>query len=142
MFLSVLTMDGSNSQNTGSSVLPSWKLFLKPSNDYDWSFYSQVNGDIPPKVKHDAHAMILDFIRSRPPLHPVSDPLCLTHISSNPFNSWIQTPNFKHCQESCASNNQHQLTLVFLGLPPFSSSWPWLHWSGKHKYPCNDTLLF
>uniref|UniRef100_A0A0L8G9A9 KIND domain-containing protein n=1 Tax=Octopus bimaculoides TaxID=37653 RepID=A0A0L8G9A9_OCTBM len=32
-----------------------------------------VNGDIPPKVKHDAHTMILDFIRSRPPLHPVSD---------------------------------------------------------------------
>nr|XP_022340260.1 protein spire homolog 1-like isoform X4 [Crassostrea virginica] len=30
-----------------------------------------VNGDIPPKVKKDAHAVILDFIRSRPPLHPV-----------------------------------------------------------------------
>eukprot|EP00106_Octopus_bimaculoides_P015641 XP_014783083.1 PREDICTED: protein spire homolog 1-like isoform X2 [Octopus bimaculoides] len=32
-----------------------------------------VNGDIPPKVKHDAHTMILDFIRSRPPLHPMKD---------------------------------------------------------------------
>lgn len=32
----------------------------------------QVNGDIPTKVKKDAHAVILDFIRSRPPLHPVS----------------------------------------------------------------------
>ncbi|XP_056002691.1 serine/arginine repetitive matrix protein 1-like isoform X2 [Ostrea edulis] len=30
-----------------------------------------VNGDIPTKVKKDAHAVILDFIRSRPPLHPV-----------------------------------------------------------------------
>ncbi|XP_052712598.1 protein spire homolog 1-like isoform X3 [Crassostrea angulata] len=29
-----------------------------------------VNGDIPTKVKKDAHAVILDFIRSRPPLHP------------------------------------------------------------------------
>ncbi|XP_064639953.1 protein spire-like isoform X9 [Lineus longissimus] len=32
-----------------------------------------VNGDIPPKVKEDAHAMILDFIRSRPPLHPMKE---------------------------------------------------------------------
>ncbi|KAG8187798.1 hypothetical protein JTE90_025836 [Oedothorax gibbosus] len=31
-----------------------------------------VNGDIPPRVKKDAHALILDFIRSRPPLVPVS----------------------------------------------------------------------
>ena len=34
--------------------------------------FAQVNGDIPPKVKNDAHAVILDFIRSRPPLKPVS----------------------------------------------------------------------
>ena len=34
--------------------------------------FSQVNGDIPPTVKKDAHAVILDFIRSRPPLKPVS----------------------------------------------------------------------
>lgn len=31
-----------------------------------------VNGDIPPKVKKDAHAVILEFIRSRPPLRKVS----------------------------------------------------------------------
>ncbi|XP_052269453.1 uncharacterized protein LOC127870919 isoform X2 [Dreissena polymorpha] len=31
-----------------------------------------VNASIPPKVKDDAHAVILDFIRSRPPLKPVS----------------------------------------------------------------------
>ena len=35
--------------------------------------FAQVNGDIPPKVKNDAHAVILDFIRSRPPLKPVSN---------------------------------------------------------------------
>ncbi|KAG9474944.1 protein spire homolog 2 [Eleutherodactylus coqui] len=32
-----------------------------------------VSGDIPPKVKKDAHELILDFIRSRPPLKPVSN---------------------------------------------------------------------
>ncbi|KAK3086612.1 hypothetical protein FSP39_021042 [Pinctada imbricata] len=32
-----------------------------------------VNGDIPPNIKKDAHAVILDFIRSRPPLHPVKE---------------------------------------------------------------------
>ncbi|XP_077502346.1 spire type actin nucleation factor isoform X2 [Amblyomma americanum] len=31
-----------------------------------------VNGDLPPRVKKDAHALILEFIRSRPPLFPVS----------------------------------------------------------------------
>ena len=31
-----------------------------------------IDGDIPPKVKKDAHDLILDFIRSRPPLKPVS----------------------------------------------------------------------
>ncbi len=31
-----------------------------------------VDGDLPPKVKKDAHDIILDFIRSRPPLKPVS----------------------------------------------------------------------
>uniref|UniRef100_A0A1W7R9I6 Protein spire homolog 1 n=1 Tax=Hadrurus spadix TaxID=141984 RepID=A0A1W7R9I6_9SCOR len=31
-----------------------------------------VNGDLPPRVKKDAHALILEFIRSRPPLVPVS----------------------------------------------------------------------
>ncbi|XP_037045003.1 protein spire isoform X1 [Bradysia coprophila] len=32
-----------------------------------------VNGDVPPKVKKDAHALILEFIRSRPPLKKASD---------------------------------------------------------------------
>ncbi|KAL9930217.1 spire type actin nucleation factor isoform 2-T4 [Glossina fuscipes fuscipes] len=32
-----------------------------------------VNGDIPPRVKKDAHALILEFIRSRPPLKKASD---------------------------------------------------------------------
>eukprot|EP00062_Callorhinchus_milii_P005240 gi/632944490/ref/XP_007887538.1/ PREDICTED: protein spire homolog 2 isoform X1 [Callorhinchus milii] len=32
-----------------------------------------VNGDLPPRVKKDAHELILDFIRSRPPLKPVSE---------------------------------------------------------------------
>ncbi|XP_053692106.1 protein spire [Sabethes cyaneus] len=32
-----------------------------------------VNGDIPPRVKKDAHAVILEFIRSRPPLRKASD---------------------------------------------------------------------
>ncbi|UYV64582.1 hypothetical protein LAZ67_3001244 [Cordylochernes scorpioides] len=31
----------------------------------------QVNGDVPPRVKKDAHTLILEFIRSRPPLSPV-----------------------------------------------------------------------
>ncbi|XP_049719931.1 protein spire homolog 2 isoform X3 [Elephas maximus indicus] len=32
-----------------------------------------VDGDIPPRVKKDAHEIILDFIRSRPPLKQVSE---------------------------------------------------------------------
>ncbi|KAJ8968578.1 hypothetical protein NQ314_002243 [Rhamnusium bicolor] len=32
-----------------------------------------VNGDVPSKVTKDAHAIILEFIRSRPPLRKVSD---------------------------------------------------------------------
>lgn len=34
----------------------------------------QVDGDIPPRVKKDAHELILDFIRSRPPLKQVPAP--------------------------------------------------------------------
>ncbi|NWX93373.1 SPIR2 protein, partial [Nothoprocta pentlandii] len=34
---------------------------------------SQVDGDIPPRVKKDAHELILDFIRSRPPLKQASE---------------------------------------------------------------------
>lgn len=32
-----------------------------------------VNGDVPPQIKRDAHAMILEFIRSRPPLKKVKN---------------------------------------------------------------------
>ncbi|MBN3305398.1 SPIR1 protein, partial [Amia calva] len=32
-----------------------------------------VNGDIPPKLKKSAHEVILEFIRSRPPLNPVAE---------------------------------------------------------------------
>ncbi|CAF88500.1 unnamed protein product, partial [Tetraodon nigroviridis] len=32
----------------------------------------QVNGDIPPRLKKSAHEVILEFIRSRPPLNPAS----------------------------------------------------------------------
>ncbi|KAG8010326.1 Protein spire-like protein 1 [Nibea albiflora] len=31
-----------------------------------------INGDIPPRLKKSAHEVILEFIRSRPPLNPVS----------------------------------------------------------------------
>lgn len=37
----------------------------------------QVNGDIPPRLKKSAHEIILDFIRSRPPLNPVCNQLLL-----------------------------------------------------------------
>lgn len=40
----------------------------------------QVDGDIPPRVKKDAHELILDFIRSRPPLKQV-----LLHASPFPL---------------------------------------------------------
>ena len=40
-----------------------------------------VDGELPPRVKKDAHDLILDFIRSRPPLKPVSiEILCLLQI--------------------------------------------------------------
>ncbi|XP_026083630.1 protein spire homolog 1-like [Carassius auratus] len=32
-----------------------------------------VNGDIPPRLKKSAHEVILEFIRSRPPLNPVAE---------------------------------------------------------------------
>uniref|UniRef100_A0A8C7AZ26 Protein spire homolog 1 n=1 Tax=Neovison vison TaxID=452646 RepID=A0A8C7AZ26_NEOVI len=40
---------------------------LEELKNADW-----VNGDIPPRLKKSAHEIILDFIRSRPPLNPVS----------------------------------------------------------------------
>ena len=49
---------------------------------------SQVNGDIPPKVKNDAHAVILDFIRSRPPLRRVCAFCSLPCSCPSPF-AWL-----------------------------------------------------
>lgn len=51
-----------------------------------------VNGDIPPRVKKDAHAVILEFIRSRPPLKKVCIYLALffltaTFLSISPFQA-------------------------------------------------------
>ncbi|KAL0613878.1 Protein spire-like protein 1 [Plecturocebus cupreus] len=37
-----------------------------------WLQRKHVNGDIPPRLKKSAHEIILDFIRSRPPLNPAS----------------------------------------------------------------------
>jgi hypothetical protein len=34
-----------------------------------------VDGDLPPSLKKDAHDIILEFIRSRPPLKPVRNPV-------------------------------------------------------------------
>lgn len=43
-----------------------------PNTSSWWPCFSwQVDGDIPPRVKKDAHELILDFIRSRPPLKQV-----------------------------------------------------------------------
>lgn len=71
-------------QNTVSSVrvVVSFQLIL--SSAWMWMqnmeihislFPVQVNGDIPPRLKKSAHEIILDFIRSRPPLNPVCNPV-------------------------------------------------------------------
>ncbi|KAM9415989.1 protein spire homolog 1 isoform 3-T7 [Salvelinus alpinus] len=44
-----------------------------------------LNGDIPPRLKKSAHEVILDFIRSRPPLNPV------TARKLKPHPAWPQT---------------------------------------------------
>lgn len=46
-------------------------------------FQVMVEGRLPPKVKRDAHDVILEFIRSRPPLKPVSKSQALFHLSAN-----------------------------------------------------------
>ncbi|XP_050088239.1 protein spire isoform X2 [Anopheles aquasalis] len=46
-----------------------------------------VNGDIPPRVKKDAHAVILEFIRSRPPLRKASE----RKLAPAPLR-WVSTP--------------------------------------------------
>ncbi|XP_055371749.1 protein spire isoform X2 [Condylostylus longicornis] len=43
-----------------------------------------VNGDIPPRVKKDAHAVILEFIRSRPPLKKASERKLPPPVKRNP----------------------------------------------------------
>lgn len=45
---------------------------LDTATAHGLSALSQVDGDIPPRVKKDAHELILDFIRSRPPLKQVN----------------------------------------------------------------------
>ena len=47
-----------------------------------------VNGDIPRRVKKDAHAVILEFIRSRPPLRKVGYVNISIFFSSTFFNSF------------------------------------------------------
>lgn len=44
-----------------------------------------VDGDIPTRVKKDAHALILEFIRSRPPLKKVFSPFLLRQYLNSPF---------------------------------------------------------
>ncbi|OBS76543.1 hypothetical protein A6R68_17003 [Neotoma lepida] len=41
-----------------------------------------VNGDIPPRLRKSAHEIILDFIRSRPPLNPVSLAFLLLDVTT------------------------------------------------------------
>ena len=40
-----------------------------------------VDGQLPAKVKKDAHDIILEFIRSRPPLKPVSISISVVKFS-------------------------------------------------------------
>ena len=44
---------------------------LKNDKEFNVIVQVMVEGRLPPKVKRDAHDVILDFIRSRPPLKPV-----------------------------------------------------------------------
>ncbi|XP_055075930.2 protein spire homolog 1 isoform X5 [Misgurnus anguillicaudatus] len=44
----------------------------------------KVNGDIPPRLKKSAHEMILEFIRSRPPLNPASARKLKPHLPQPP----------------------------------------------------------
>ncbi|KAK3525457.1 hypothetical protein QTP86_031532 [Hemibagrus guttatus] len=56
-------------------VMVCTKPFRDPSyHAYSFSsvYTKQVNGDIPPRLKKSAHEVILEFIRSRPPLNPVA----------------------------------------------------------------------
>lgn len=60
----------------------------------------QVNGDIPPRLKV-AHEIILDFIRSRPPLNPVCDlilPMAGIHVATcSPHSLCHRTQLLEEC---------------------------------------------
>lgn len=64
-----------------------------------------MNGDIPPKVKNDAHAVILDFIRSRPPLRQVSS-----------AHSLVNTRCLLSCRHGAQTEFAAFFLLVFLHL--------------------------
>lgn len=75
---------GCRCQNTASSVGVVVSFQLISSSAWIWMQNTemhislspfQVNGDIPPRLKKSAHEIILDFIRSRPPLNPVCNPV-------------------------------------------------------------------
>lgn len=78
-----------------------------------------VDGDVPPKVKKDAHALILEFIRSRPPLKKVRfDPSYMYN-----YNSQLRicacrltdttTQVHRHCNAyiACTIKNPIKITL-------------------------------
>ena len=55
---------------------------------------------IPPKVKTDAKDIILDFIRSRPPLKPASQRKLGPKVDdSTPMEKLMQAPNLSVSQE-------------------------------------------
>nr|XP_023023805.1 protein spire [Leptinotarsa decemlineata] len=54
--------------------LTPYEVLMKDIRNYKYSLRKiMVQGDIPSRVTKDAHAIILEFIRSRPPLKKVSD---------------------------------------------------------------------
>lgn len=52
-----------------------------------------MNGDIPPRLKKSAHEIILEFIRSRPPLNPVSSANAASNLSEDRFS--VVSPSLK-----------------------------------------------
>jgi spire-like protein len=59
------------SGNPGPNLVHSTKLLAHFRSRRYTLNKVMVDGKLPPKVKKDAHDIILDFIRSRPPLKPV-----------------------------------------------------------------------
>lgn len=84
-----------------------------------------VDGEIPQRVKQDAHAIILEFIRSRPPLRKVNtraDPRTKkTHTNKNPTGvreeAW-SCPG-QSAEPSRAADGEHQT-----GAPPATLAQP------------------